>query len=161
VNSLSGTMINTTMRIYADGKTAVFSQFFPEALAYMSASNSDTAVMGINLFRLHRPHSMHAGVTDMVSSFPSFVPGTNTEPLSFLTYCNSTLTPVLGTWSASAFAGSTACGCVWMSVTVGNHPTRAECRSFSLTVTARLWLLPQLQAPTSGSRSSRRTSLVR
>ena len=42
----TGSLINTTLRIYDDGQTAVFSQYFDEALAYMAAQDGDTAATG-------------------------------------------------------------------------------------------------------------------
>ncbi len=96
----TGSLINTTLRVYDDGQTAVFTQYFHEALSYMSAQDGDTSV---------------AGVTDMVTAFPSFQTGTNSTPISYLTYCNASMSSiVVGEWFDGAYQGSTAYGLrVW------------------------------------------------
>ena len=89
----SGSLINTTLRVYDDGATAVFAQFFSEALEYMAAEDGDTS----------------AGVTDMATAFPSFQPASNTTPLWFQTLCGAALSPVFGAWG-DIIPASSACG---------------------------------------------------
>ena len=91
-----GMLMNTTMRIYDDGVTAVFAQDFPQALEYMASITGDTAL---------------SGVADMSTAFPAFQPATNATPLNYLSYGGISLTETkLGQWGDADLTGSTQAG---------------------------------------------------
>lgn len=75
--------------------------------------------MSIHLSQVLHPHGFieciliapWTGVQDMATSFPSFLPGSNSTTLKYMTYCNTSLSDVVfGEWGDSRYAGSTSCG---------------------------------------------------